>query len=70
MWTIIGIITFIAVLTMLVLFYIHDRKFEKKRPSETMSTDMWDEIAKEKEETLLKAKRFKAELEKAKKARP
>jgi len=70
MWTIIGIITFAAMVGFLVFFYLRDRKFEKKLTSETMSDRMWDEIAGEKEESLAKAKKFREALERAKGARP
>jgi len=65
MWTIIGVITFLVIAGLLGFLYIRDRRYEKKLPSETMSKEMWDEIAGEKEENLAKAKRFKEALEKA-----
>ncbi len=65
-WIIFGTIVFVLAIAGLAYVYVHDRRYEKKSVVEAMSRPLWDEIAREREENLEKAKKFKEALEKAK----
>lgn len=65
-WIIFGLIVFVSIIAGVIGMYIRDRRFENKSVAETMSDEMWDEIASEREANLLKAKKFKEALDKAK----
>lgn len=65
-WTIFGTIIFLAALLFLFYLYRHDRFSEKGLPSSRMSDEVWDELAKEREEAILKARKFKEALKRAK----
>lgn len=64
-WIAFGIFIILFFLAYLVYIYFRDRHFERRSASETMRPEMWDEIAKEREENMLKAKKFKEALEQA-----
>ena len=61
-----GIFIFILIVAVVIYIFIRDRRFENKSVVETMAPRLWDEIAKEREQAILKAKKFKEALEKAK----
>lgn len=61
-----GILIFLAAMAALVYLYFRDRKRERSSVVETMSDRLWDEVSKEREEALLKSKKFKEALERAK----
>ncbi|MBI2092295.1 MAG: hypothetical protein HYY43_03960 [Deltaproteobacteria bacterium] len=63
-----GIIVFISAVALLVFFYVKDRHYEKKSVAETMSENLWDEIAKEREGAIERSKKFKEAIEKARKS--
>lgn len=55
------------VLLMLVLYlWMRERRFLKKKTSEVMSKEVWQEILQEREEALKKRRTFREALEKAK----
>ncbi len=64
-WIFFGITVFLLFGAYLVLVYIRDRRFEKRSVTETMSDTVWDDIAREREENMQKARKFKETLEKA-----
>lgn len=65
MWITIVLIIFVAMIALVVALFIKDRKYEKRSVTEALSRDMWDDIAKEREEGLEKARKFKEALSKA-----
>lgn len=65
-WVIFGTIVFLLAIVGLGYVYVKDRRYEKKSVVETMSRPLWDEIAREREENLEKARKFREALEKAK----
>jgi uncharacterized membrane protein len=67
MWTIIGILTFISIASLVLFFFFRERRFEKKTTAETMAPELWDEIAKEREEGMERSKKFREALENARK---
>lgn len=64
-WIIFGTIFFIVAIAVIVWIYFKDRRYEEKSVAETMSPQTWDDIAREREENLLKAKKFKEVLDRA-----
>ncbi len=59
MLTIFGIIIFFGAIAVLIYLRIRDRRQEKKSVVETMSDDVWDELAKEPDETIQKSRKFR-----------
>jgi len=64
-WIIVGIITFLVFIAALAIVFVRDRRRERASVVETMSKDLWDEIADERELALARAKKFKEALKKA-----
>lgn len=60
-----GILIFLAALGIILYLYLRDRRREKSSVVETMGDRLWDEIARERDDALLKSKKFKQALEQA-----
>jgi Kef-type K+ transport system membrane component KefB len=65
-WIIFIVIISLVLGAFLLGVFLKDRRYEKKSVSETMGKKMWDEIATEREMNMEKAKKFREELERAK----
>ncbi|PIR16728.1 MAG: hypothetical protein COX62_07225 [Deltaproteobacteria bacterium CG_4_10_14_0_2_um_filter_43_8] len=64
-WILLSVTVFFLFGAYLVLVCIRDRRYEKKSVAESMSDTVWDDIAREREENLQKARRFKDALSRA-----
>lgn len=64
-WYVISIISFLAVVLLLVYTRIRDRRYEKLKTSEAMRPELWEEIEIEREEALAKREKFREALKKA-----
>ena len=69
-WYIAAAICFGASLALLIFNYVRDKRYEKKRTSEAMRPEVWEEIAEESDQIQERKKRFEAALAAAKNRPP
>ena len=68
MWIFLGAVAFFTMIIVVVALYLRDRRYEKKSVAETMGKEVWDDISKEREDSLARARKFKEELKKARRS--
>jgi hypothetical protein len=66
MWYIAAGILFLIALLLLALRYILDRRYLRKKTSEAMGRDLWNEIKEEREDSARRRDAFQAALKDAK----
>ncbi|OGQ04769.1 MAG: hypothetical protein A3F82_08065 [Deltaproteobacteria bacterium RIFCSPLOWO2_12_FULL_44_12] len=66
MSSIILILLFLGLMGLIVTLWIRERKYLKKKTSETMRDEVWQEVVKEREEALEKRRHFRDILNKTK----
>ena len=66
MWYIAAGILFLIVLMLLAMRYVLDRRFLRKKTSEAMGRDLWNEIKEEREDSARRRGSFQAALKDAK----
>ena len=66
MWYIAAGILFLIVLMLLAMRYVLDRRFLRKKTSEAMGRDLWNEIKEEREDSARRRDSFQAALKDAK----
>ena len=66
MSSIILILLFLGLMGLIVTLWIRERKYLKKKTSETMRDEVWQEVVKEREEALEKRRHFREILNKTK----
>lgn len=64
------VILFLFLLATVVFILLRERRYLKRKTSETMSPAVWDEIVKERETSLQKRRHFREALERAKNKNP
>lgn len=69
-WYIIGSILLLIALGLLIFNYVRERRYLKKKASEAMRTEMWEEIESEREASRERQKKFHEALEEAEKSEP
>lgn len=67
-WYIIGGVLFLIALGLLAFNYLRERRYLKKKTSESMSTETWEEIEAEREASRERQKKFHEALEEAQKS--
>lgn len=66
MWYIAAGILFLIALMLLALRYVLDRRFLRKKTSEAMGRDLWNEIKEEREDSARRRDSFQSALKDAK----
>lgn len=72
-WYIAAGILFLIAIALLVFNYVRDQRYMKKKTSEAMGEEMWEEIQAEREQSMERQKKFKEALknvEESKKSGP
>lgn len=65
-WFVLGIVSFFIMISLMVGFYIYDRRYEKRKASEIFSKGLREEIEQERAEGFERRRKFEEAIKKAK----